>query len=229
MADDLADKRVWFTLVTGGLVYALTRDLTRLESVFLVDYSCALKLGTPMAFKSGVYRAATHGVLMRGGGAIEHLAAVDTVVFDKTGTLTHSELVVTDVVALGSEAPERGCTAGAGGLGGGTRQPPPGAGCRRAARERDLKHITHGEVDYLVAHGLSTDVDGKRVIIGSRHFLEEHHGVSFAEYEASSAVSRRKARRCSTSVAPDPGQKHRAVRSASSRCATPCAPMPPTP
>lgn len=53
-----------------------------------------------------------------------------------------------------------------------------------AARERDLKHITHGEVDYLVAHGLSTDVDGKRVIIGSRHFLEEHHGVSFAEHEA---------------------------------------------
>ena len=102
MAEELADKWVWFTLVTDGLVYALTRDLTRLESVFLVDYSCALKLGTPMAFKSGMVRAASHGVLMRGGSAIEHLA----------------------------------------------------------------------------------EVDGKKVVIGSRHFLEEHHGISFARHEA---------------------------------------------
>jgi cation-transporting P-type ATPase C len=87
----LADKRVYLTLGTGGLVYALTRDLTRLESVFLVDYSCALKLGTPVAFKSGMSRAAGLGILMKGGGAIEHLAAVDTVVFDKTGTLTKED------------------------------------------------------------------------------------------------------------------------------------------
>jgi P-type E1-E2 ATPase len=79
LADELADKRVYLTLVTGGLVYALTRDLTRLESVFLVDYSCALKLGTPVAFKSGMYRAATQGILMKGGAAIEHLAGVDTI------------------------------------------------------------------------------------------------------------------------------------------------------
>lgn len=184
LADELADQRVWLTLITGGLVYALTRDLTRLESVFLVDYSCALKLGTPMAFKSGVYRAATHGVLMRGGSAIEHLAAVDTMVFDKTGTLTHSELVVTDVVAFGSRHLSEDALLALVASVEEHASHPLAQAVVLAARERDLKHITHGEVDYLVAHGLSTDVDGKRVIIGSRHFLEEHHGVSFAAHEA---------------------------------------------
>ncbi|MCP5277759.1 MAG: heavy metal translocating P-type ATPase [Thiobacillus sp.] len=183
MAEELADKRVWFTLVTGGLVYALTRDLTRLESVFLVDYSCALKLGTPMAFKSGMYRAATHGVLMRGGGAIEHLAEVDTVVFDKTGTLTHSELVVTDVVALGTKHLSEDALLALVASVEEHASHPLAQAIVEAAKERDLKHITHGEVDYLVAHGLSTDVEGKKVIIGSRHFLEEHHGISFARHE----------------------------------------------
>lgn len=184
MAEELADKRVWFTLVTGGLVYALTRDLTRTESVFLVDYSCALKLGTPMAFKSGMYRAATHGVLMRGGGAIEHLAEVDTVVFDKTGTLTHSELVVTDVVALGSKHLSEDALLALVASVEEHASHPLAQAVVEAAKERDLKHITHGEVDYLVAHGLATDVDGRRVIIGSRHFLEEHHGIAFDRHEA---------------------------------------------
>jgi heavy metal translocating P-type ATPase len=184
MAEELADKRVWFTLVTGGLVYALTRDLTRTESVFLVDYSCALKLGTPMAFKSGMYRAATHGVLMRGGGAIEHLAEVDTVVFDKTGTLTHSELVVTDVVALGTKHLSEDALLALVASVEEHASHPLAQAVVEAAKERDLKHITHGEVDYLVAHGLSTDVDGKRIVIGSRHFLEEHHGIAFDKHEA---------------------------------------------
>jgi len=184
MAEELADKRVWFTLITGGLVYALTRDLTRLESVFLVDYSCALKLGTPMAFKSGIYRAATHGVLMRGGNAIEHLAEVDTVVFDKTGTLTHSELVVTDVLALGAKQLSEDALLALVASVEEHASHPLAQAVVDAAKERDLQHITHGEVDYLVAHGLSTDVENKRVIIGSRHFLEEHHAIFFAKYEA---------------------------------------------
>jgi manganese/zinc-transporting P-type ATPase C len=183
MAEELADKRVWFTLITGGLVYALTRDLTRLESVFLVDYSCALKLGTPMAFKSGMYRAATHGVLMRGGNAIEHLAEVDTVVFDKTGTLTHSEQIVTDVVSLGAKHLSEDALLALVASVEEHASHPLAQAVVDAAKERDLKHITHGEVDYLVAHGLSTEVDGKRVIIGSRHFLEEHHAISFARHE----------------------------------------------
>lgn len=182
LADELADKRVYLTLGTGGVVYAFTRDLTRMESVFLVDYSCALKLGTPVAFKSGMYRAADCGVLMKGGEAIEHLANVDTVVFDKTGTLTHSELVVTEVVVLGN--------------GGGRTEEdllalvasveehashPVAQAVVEAAKERDLKHISHGEVDYLVAHGMSADFGG-RIVAGSRHYLEEHMKIRFGRY-----------------------------------------------
>jgi heavy metal translocating P-type ATPase len=184
LAEELADRRVWLTLITGGLVYALTRNLTRLESVFLVDYSCALKLGTPMAFKTGMVRAASHGVLMRGGAAIEHLSEVDTVVFDKTGTLTHSELVVTDVVVMDDRHLTEDALLALVASVEEHASHPLAQAVVDAAKERDLQHITHGEVDYLVAHGLSTDVDGKRVIIGSRHFLEEHHGISFARHEA---------------------------------------------
>ncbi len=182
MAEQLADRRVWLTLGTGAAVYALTRDLGRLESVFLVDYSCAIRLGTPIAFKSGMYHAAKHGVLMRGGSAIEQLAQVDTAVFDKTGTLTHSELVVTDVVALGARRlGEDELLALVASVEEHASHPLAQA-IVDAARARELHHITHGEVDYLVAHGLSTDVDGQRVVIGSRHFLQDHHGISFARH-----------------------------------------------
>jgi manganese/zinc-transporting P-type ATPase C len=183
MAEELADKRVWLTLGTGGLVYALTRDLTRLESVFLVDYSCALKLGTPMAFKSAIYRAATHGVLMRGGGAIENLASVDTVLFDKTGTLTHSELIVTDLISLQQDKLSPNALLALVASVEEHATHPLAQAVVEAAKERDLQHISHGEVDYLVAHGLATDIDGQRILIGSRHYLEEHHAIAFAQHE----------------------------------------------
>jgi len=184
MAEELADRRVWLTLATGAAVYALTRDVGRLESVFLVDYSCAIRLGTPIAFKSGMYRAATHGVLMRGGSAIEQLAQVDTAVFDKTGTLTHSELIVTDVVALGARPLAEDALLALVASVEEHASHPLAQAIVEAARQRELRHITHGEVDYLVAHGLSTDVDGQRVVIGSRHFLQDHHGISFARHRA---------------------------------------------
>jgi cation-transporting P-type ATPase C len=171
-------------LVSGGLTYALTRDLTRLESVFLVDYSCALKLGTPMAFKAGMVRAAAKGVLLRVGGAIEQLAQVDTMAFDKTGTLTHSEMVVTDVVGLGARRLDADELLALVVSVEEHASHPLAQAIVDAARERDLKHVTHGEVGYLVARGLSAEMDVRRVIIGSRHFLEEHHGISFARHEA---------------------------------------------
>ncbi|MCF7992380.1 MAG: heavy metal translocating P-type ATPase [Thiohalocapsa sp.] len=185
LANELADKRVYVTLGTGAAVYAATRDLTRLQSVFLVDYSCALKLGTPVAFKSGMYSAAAHGVLMKGGEAIEHLADVDTVVFDKTGTLTHSDLIVTDVRVLSacSTCTEQELLALVASVEEHASHPVAEA-VVEAAKERDLEHISHGEVDYMVAHGLSADVSGGRIIVGSRHYLEEHMAVDFAPYEA---------------------------------------------
>jgi len=87
----MADRRVKITLGIGSAVFALTQDINRVASVFLVDYSCALKLSTPVAFKSMIYRAAKKGILLKGGRAIEQTAKIDTCVFDKTGTLTHGD------------------------------------------------------------------------------------------------------------------------------------------
>lgn len=190
LSDRLADQRVMLTLGTGGLVYALTRDLTRLQAVFLVDYSCALKLGTPVAFKTALSKAAHHGVLIKGGEAIEQLAEVDTLVFDKTGTLTESTLVVTDTLVLDSQ---RAC-AGAGrctetdllALVASVEEHashPMAQAVVTAAREQALEHISHGEIDYLVAHGLSADIKGSRIVVGSRHYLQEHMGIRFDPYE----------------------------------------------
>jgi heavy metal translocating P-type ATPase len=188
MAERLADKRVYLTLGTGGLIYLLTRDERRLESVFLVDYSCALKLGTPLAFKSGMYRAASDGILLKGGEAIEHLAAVDTVVFDKTGTLTRSDLEVTDVVVLDEERwPRDRLLAITASIEEHATHPIAEAIVRRAKEEK-LNHIDHGEVDYLVAHGMSCPVNGDRLLIGSRHYLEEHEHLSFEPFREQIAM-----------------------------------------
>ncbi len=178
-AEKLADRRVYLTLGTGGLVYLLTGEERRLESVFLVDYSCALKLGTPLAFKSGMYRAATEGILLKGGEAIEHLSQIDTVVFDKTGTLTYSDLQVTDVVVLDeSQWPRERLLAVTASIEEHASHPIAEAIVRKAHEEK-LNHIDHGEVEYLVAHGMSCPLNGDRLLIGSRHYLEEHEGVSF--------------------------------------------------
>ncbi|MFP4209223.1 MAG: heavy metal translocating P-type ATPase [Wenzhouxiangella sp.] len=181
LTDELADRRVYLTLGTGAAVYALTRDARRLQSVFLVDYSCALKLGTPVAFKSGMVRAAEQGVLVKGGEAIEGLASVDTVVFDKTGTLTHSDLAVTDVVVLDGKRCEATLLALVASIEEHATHPIASA-VVQAARDQALEHISHGEVSYLVAHGMSADVDGSRLYIGSRHYLEEHIGLDFSGF-----------------------------------------------
>lgn len=182
-ADALADRRVYLTLGTGALIYGLTRDSTRLQSVFLVDYSCALKLGTPVAFKSGLHQAARHGVLIKGGEAMEQLAVADTMVFDKTGTLTHSELAVTDVVVLTDQVcSEEDLLALVASVEEHASHPVARA-VVEAAKDRDLQHISHGEVDYLVAHGLSAQIRIGRITVGSRHYLEEHAGIAFAPYE----------------------------------------------
>lgn len=183
LADQLADKRVYLTLGTGAMVYLLTGEERRLESVFMVDYSCALKLGTPLAFKSGMYRAASEGILLKGGEAIESMAEIDTVVFDKTGTLTDSRLEVTDVVLLEEDGwtPTR-LLAVTASIEEHASHPIAEAIVRQAKAE-NLNHIDHGEVDYLVAHGMSCPVNGDQLFIGSRHYLEEHIGLDFSMHE----------------------------------------------
>lgn len=183
MAEKLADQRVWFTLGTGAAVYLLTGDERRLESVFLVDYSCALKLAPPVAFKSGMYNAANQGILLKGGQAIEQLAEVDTIVFDKTGTLTYGDLQVEDVVVFDeSRWPRERLLAVAASIEEHATHPIAEAIVRKAKEEK-LNHIDHGEVEYLVAHGMSCPVNGDNLLIGSRHYLEEHEGLSFESIE----------------------------------------------
>lgn len=183
LAERLADKRVYLTLGTGGLVYLLTGEERRLESVFLVDYSCALKLGTPLAFKSGLYHAASNGILFKGADVVESLASIDTVVFDKTGTLTRSELQVTDVVVLDEQRwPRDRLLAVTASIEEHASHPIAQAIVRKARQEK-LNHIDHGEVDYLVAHGMNCPVNGDCLLIGSRHYLEEHRHVCFDDFQ----------------------------------------------
>lgn len=191
LAERLADQRVYLTLGTGSLVYLLTGDARRLSSVFLVDYSCALKLGTPLAFRSGMYHAARSGILLKGGEAIEHLAEIDTVVFDKTGTLTRSDLEVSDVLVLDTERWSRTRLLAVTASIEEHASHPIAEAIVRKAREEKLNHIDHGEVDYLVAHGMTCPVNGDRLLIGSRHFLEEHHGICFDAFEKSIASLQR--------------------------------------
>ena len=177
LANELADKRVYITLGTAAVVYALTRSPRRLSSVFLVDYSCALKLGTAVAFKASMFQAARRGILVKGGHALEELAAVDAVVFDKTGTLTHSRLEVVGVHTLEPD-PELGkrLLALVASVGEHSTHPVADA-VVQAARRQHLGHVPHGEVEYIVAHGLRARVNGDEIRIGSRHYLEEHEGV----------------------------------------------------
>ncbi|PIE43518.1 MAG: heavy metal translocating P-type ATPase [Gammaproteobacteria bacterium] len=183
LAQQQADQRVYLTLGTGALIYLLTGDTRRLESIFLVDYSCALKLGTPVAFKSGMYNGARNGILFKGGNAIEQLADVDCVVFDKTGTLTYSQLMVTDVEVLDPGLWTRDRLLAVTASIEEHASHPIAEAIVRKAKEESLNHIDHGEVEYIVAHGMNCPVNDDVLVIGSRHYLEEHEGISFADYE----------------------------------------------
>ncbi|WP_247595451.1 heavy metal translocating P-type ATPase [Brenneria roseae] len=183
VTQQMADRRVAITMGVGAMVFALTRDWQRLASVFLVDYSCALKLSTPIAFKSIMSRAAGQGLLLKGGRAIEKLATVDTAVFDKTGTLTHGDMLVTDVVSFDpKKAWAERLLAIAASVEEHSNHPLAKA-VVAAAAHHELPHINHGEVEYVIAHGLQCEMDGHRMVVGSRHFLSCHCHIDFIPFE----------------------------------------------
>ncbi|WP_394199809.1 heavy metal translocating P-type ATPase [Shewanella waksmanii] len=183
VTQDMANRRVKITLGIGAAVFALTQDVNRLASVFLVDYSCALKLSTPVTFKSIMYRAAQNGVLLKGGSAIEKLTQIDTCVFDKTGTLTYGDMQVTDVVPLDGANSARDLLAIAASVEEHSNHPLSQA-IVNAAQDNQLPHIAHGEVEYIIAHGLKSTLNQHCLNMGSRHFLEEHENVDFRPFEA---------------------------------------------
>lgn len=182
-AERLAEQRILFTLGLGAITFLLTRDLDRLASIFLVDYACALKLGAPVAIKSALYRAAKSGILIKGGRGIEALAEVDTFIFDKTGTLTFAELTVTDVIAVDHRHSGQELLALLASLEEHVTHPVAEA-IVKEARQSALKHVHHDEVDFIVAHGLISEVAGKRIVVGSRHFLQAHEEVPFEPFAA---------------------------------------------
>ncbi len=184
LAEEFANRRVLLTLGLAGGTLLLTRDISRVVSVLLIDYACAVKLTAPIAIKSTMAEAAHRGILIRGGPSIERLARVDTVVFDKTGTLTRGELALTDVMPLAPDVwPEDRLLTLAASIEEHTRHPIADA-VVRAARRRRMPHIAHEQVDVVIAHGLTTLVGGERVLIGSRHYLQDHGGIDFAPYSA---------------------------------------------
>ncbi|WP_348702367.1 heavy metal translocating P-type ATPase [Turicimonas muris] len=172
----IADKVVPYSFLLSGLVWLFTRNLQRAAAVLMVDYSCALKMSTPVAFMSSMREGASHKILIKGGRYIEELAQVDTVVFDKTGTLTESHPKVSEVIPLGTWDRDTvlrnaACLE--------EHFPHPVAkAIVRAAADEELHHEEeHAEVKYVVGHGICTELNGEKVLIGSLHYIEEDEGV----------------------------------------------------
>jgi heavy metal translocating P-type ATPase len=176
-ASDLADHLVPYTLAGSLGTYLLTRNVTRALSVLMVDFSCALKLSMPLAVLSAMREAGSYHITVKGGKYLESMAQADTIVFDKTGTLTHACPVVAQVVPFaGQNAQDMLRLAAC------LEEHFPHSMANavvQAAREQDLLHEEmHSQVEYLVAHGIASSVEGHRVVIGSAHFVFEDEGCT---------------------------------------------------
>ena len=171
-AEHLADRLVPYTLAGTALTYALTRNVTKALSILMVDFSCALKLAMPISVLAAIREANAHHITVKGGKFLEAVAEADTIVFDKTGTLTKAQPTVVDVVSFNGDSKENLLR-----LAACMEEHFPHSMAKAvmdAAKERGLTHEEmHSKVEYIVAHGLSTMVDGRKAIIGSHHFVFE--------------------------------------------------------
>lgn len=189
-AERLADAIVPYNFLLAGLVLLLTRDLTRTAGVLMVDYSCALRLATPLAILTAMRCGTERGALVKGGRYLEALAEADTVVFDKTGTLTRAAPVLSDVIPVDEGADEEELLRLAACLEEHFPHPVSRAIVRRA-QERGVFHDDEAhdtEVRYIVAHGICSSVGGLKCVLGSRHFVEDDEGIDVSP--AASAVAR---------------------------------------
>ena len=172
----LADRLVPFSLIAAGASALITRDLTRAKSALSVDYSCAIKLATPLVFLSAMQEAVNNGVFFKGGAPMETFAAADTIVFDKTGTLTLAQPTLTDIFVYADHDP-RGALKVAACLEEHFPHPVAKAIVRYAAENGVAHREEHSEVKLIAAHGIVTSYRGKHTVIGSRHFVSEDEGV----------------------------------------------------
>ncbi|HET6719293.1 MAG TPA: heavy metal translocating P-type ATPase [Rhodocyclaceae bacterium] len=183
-ASRLADRLVPSILGLAGAAWLVSGDPTRAASVLQADYSCALKLATPVAFKSAMYAAGKSGILVKGGSALEKLAEADTFIFDKTGTLTEGTLEVTDALAFdGAYTPEDLiCLAAS--VEEHYHHPLALAVVAAAQATPNRHHFDHQEVQFIVAHGVASVIAGQRIVVGSRHFVEDDERIDVSRYLA---------------------------------------------
>lgn len=171
-AEHLADRLVPYTLAGTGLVYLLTRNVTKTLAVLMVDFSCALKLAMPISVLSAIREASHYQVTVKGGKYLEAMSEADTIVFDKTGTLTKAQPTVVDVIPFCEAQPDELLRIAAC-----LEEHFPHSMAKAvvdAAAQKGLVHEEiHSKVEYIVAHGISSFVEGKKVVIGSAHFIFE--------------------------------------------------------
>lgn len=172
-AEHYADKLVPWTLGATGLTYLLTRNVTKAMSILMVDFCCALKLAMPISVLSAIREASLYNVTVKGGKFLEAVAEADTIVFDKTGTLTKAHPTVVDVVNFNDEYSSDDMLRVAACL----EEHFPHSMAKAvvdAASKKGLSHEEmHTKVEYIVAHGIATSINGKRTVIGSYHFVFE--------------------------------------------------------
>lgn len=179
-SEQMAEKIVPFNFLLTGLTYLFTRDITKTISTLMVDYSCAMKLAAPIAILSAMKEAAEYGISIKGGKYLEEAALADTVVFDKTGTLTYAEPVLAGIYPFAPYTEEEvlllaACLE--------EHFPHPlGRAVVKAAEDRGLVHPErHAKVEYIVAHGIASALNGKRLCIGSAHFIFEDEHIPLSD------------------------------------------------
>lgn len=175
-AERLADRIVPYTFLLSWLTYAFTGNPVRAASVLLVDYSCAIKLSTPLAILSGMINSAKKGAVIKGGRFIERLSNADVFVLDKTGTLTEASPSVIDVITFNGYTRSyvlklAACVE--------EHFPHPVATAivRKAKDEGLIHYEEHSEVEYIAAHGIASYLNDKRILVGSKHFIIEDEGI----------------------------------------------------
>ena len=178
----LADKLVPYSLGATVLTWLLTRNPTKALAILMVDFSCALKLSMPITVLSAMRESGAKGISVKGGKFLEAVSQADTVVFDKTGTLTHASPRVADIVVFGgNEYSDMLCLAAC------LEEHYPHSIANAVVAEAKAQGLSHAErhskVEYVVAHGIHSTVDGKKVVLGSHHFVFEDEGCIVPEDE----------------------------------------------
>ena len=181
-AINLADKLVPYSLGGTALTYLIIRNATKALSILMVDFSCALKLSMPLAVLSAMRECGTYKITVKGGKYLEAVAKADTIVFDKTGTLTYASPTVAEVIPFGGMDRDEVLKVAAC-----LEEHYPHSMANAVVKEAAKEHINHEEmhsqVEYVVAHGISSIIEGKKTIIGSKHFVFEDEHATVPEGE----------------------------------------------